>query len=50
MSDDLYDADILLWSPAQADLLRRMEAGERVNAAVDWPNLIEEVEALGRSS
>ena len=49
MPDGLYDADILLWSEAQADLLRRMEAGERVNAAIDWPNLIEEVEALGRS-
>jgi cytochrome P450 len=45
----LYDADFLLWSEQQAELLRRLAAGERVNDAVDWPNLIEEVEALGRS-
>jgi len=29
--------------------LRRLAAGERVNATVDWPNLIEEVEDLGRA-
>jgi hypothetical protein len=45
----LYDADFLLWSEQQADLLRRLAAGERVNDAVDWANLIEEVDGLGRS-
>ena len=45
----LYDADFLLWSEQQAALLRRLAAGERVNDAVDWPNLIEEVGDLGRS-
>jgi hypothetical protein len=45
----LYDADFLLWSEQQAELLRRLAAGERVNDAVDWPNLIEEVGDLGRS-
>jgi Domain of unknown function DUF29 len=49
MPDDLYDRDILIWSEQQADLLRRLSAGERVNAAVDWTNLIEEVEDVGRS-
>lgn len=49
MPDGLYDRDVLIWSEQQADLLRRLAAGERVNDAVDWPNLIEEVEALGRS-
>ena len=49
MPDGLYDRDFVLWSEAQADLLRRLAAGERVNEAVDWPNLIEEVEDLGRS-
>jgi hypothetical protein len=44
----LYDADFVLWSEQQADLLRRLARGERVND-VDWPNLIEEVESLGRS-
>ena len=47
MPDGLYERDFVLWSEAQADLLRRLAAGERVNAAVDWPNLIEEVEDLG---
>ena len=40
----LYDDDILLWSEQQADLLRR-----RVSNALDWDNLAEEVEAVGRS-
>jgi hypothetical protein len=47
---DLYDTDILLWSERQADLLRRHAAGERVNdAAIDWPNIAEEIEDVGRS-
>jgi hypothetical protein len=44
----LYDADFVLWSEQQAGLLRRLARGERVND-VDWPNLVEEVESLGRS-
>ena len=45
---DLYDTDILLWSERQAELLRRHAAGERVNdGAIDWPNIIEEVESVG---
>ncbi len=49
MPDDLYERDIVLWTEAQAALLRRLASGERVNADVDWPNVIEEIEALGRS-
>lgn len=48
MPDDLYDRDILAWSRAQAERLRRLAAGERVND-VDWANVIEEIESLGRS-
>lgn len=44
-----YDTDLLLWSEHQADLLRRMAAGERVNDRVDWENVAEEIESLGRS-
>ena len=40
-----YDTDILDWSERQAALLRRLANGERVNDAVDWPNVIEEVES-----
>ena len=42
-----YEADILLWSERQAELLRRLATGERVNDQVDWENLIEEVESVG---
>ncbi len=41
-----YDADFVLWSREQADLLRRMAAGERVNDQVYWENLAEEIESL----
>lgn len=47
MSD--YDTDFLTWTEQQADLLRRMAAGERVNHQVDWGNIAEEIESLGRS-
>ena len=46
---DLYDTDIVAWAEAQTDLLRRMAKGERVNNQVDWTNIIEEVESVGRS-
>lgn len=44
---DLYEADILLWSEQQRDLLRRVAAGEPVNEAPDWLNIIEEIESVG---
>ena len=45
---ELYDEDFLLWTKEQAKLLR--EAAERgVNLPLDWENLAEEVESLGRS-
>jgi hypothetical protein len=47
---DLYDADILAWSERQGELLRRIAAGERVDDAdLDWPNIAEEIEEVGRS-
>jgi hypothetical protein len=46
---DLYDADILLWSERQGKLLRRRAAGELVNdAELDWPNIAEEIDSVGR--
>ena len=44
----LYDTDVLVWSEQQAELLRRLARGERVNG-VDWENVVEEVESVGRS-
>ena len=46
MSD--YDDDILIWSERQGELLRRLAAGERVNDQIDWENVVEEVESVGR--
>ncbi len=46
---DLYDTDYARWTDQQAALLRRVAAGERVNDLVDWDNIIEEIESLGRS-
>jgi len=40
----LYDEDIVLWSERQADALRRRAANE-----IDWENVAEEIEAVGRS-
>jgi Domain of unknown function DUF29 len=48
MPDDLYFTDILAWSRRQAERLRRVAAGERVND-VDWEHVIEEVEDVGNS-
>jgi hypothetical protein len=42
--NDLYDEDIVTWSEQQAELLRRRSAN-----ALDWDNLAEEIEDLGRS-
>ena len=48
MSD--YDLDFYAWTQRQGGLLRRLAAGERVNdAELDWPNIAEEIETLGRS-
>jgi uncharacterized protein DUF29 len=46
---DLYETDILAWSEEQAARLRRLAASERLNdASPDWPNIIEEIESVGR--
>lgn len=48
MPDDLYDRDIRAWSRHQADLLRRVARGERVNE-VDRGHVVDEIEDVGRS-
>jgi hypothetical protein len=49
MADTLYDLDFPDWADRQASLLERLAHGERVNDAIDWPHVIEEVRDLGRS-
>jgi hypothetical protein len=45
-----YETDIARWSERQAALLWRRAAGELVNDdEVDWPNIAEEIESVGRS-
>jgi hypothetical protein len=48
MPDGLYERDILSWAQHQADLLRRLARGERVND-VDWEHVVEEIEDVGLS-
>jgi hypothetical protein len=48
MPDGLYERDILFWSQNQAELLRRLARGERVND-VDWEHVVEEIEDVGLS-
>src|ERR671921_278798 len=47
-STELYDQDFLLWTEQQATLLRE-SAGRRLNFPLDWENLAEEIESLGKS-
>jgi len=41
---ELYGDDILLWAEQQAEALRRRAVNE-----IDWENVAEEIEAVGRS-
>jgi predicted RNase H-like nuclease (RuvC/YqgF family) len=43
MNKPLYEKDFFAWTQAQADALRRRSANE-----LDWENLFEEVESMGR--
>ncbi|KAA0576749.1 DUF29 domain-containing protein [Azospirillum sp. Sh1] len=46
-SSAAYDEDFYAWTQAQAQELRRAGA-ERNNAPVDWENVAEEIESMGR--
>jgi hypothetical protein len=45
----LYRDDIVSWAEQQAAALRELAVRPGLSNAVDWANLIEEVECLGRS-
>ena len=45
---DLYDQDLVLWSEEQGRALREA-AGAGWNAPIDWENVAEEIESLGKS-
>ena len=46
--DSLYDQDLVLWAEQQGRELRAA-AGAGWNAPIDWENVAEEIETLGRS-
>ena len=48
MPDGLYETDIVAWSRHQADLLRRLARGQRIND-VDWEHVAQEIEDVGQS-
>ncbi|PWC78216.1 DUF29 domain-containing protein [Azospirillum sp. TSH64] len=43
-----YDTDFLAWTEEQARLLREAARG-RINTPIDWENVAEEIESMGRS-
>jgi hypothetical protein len=45
----LYERDILVWSEEQAAALRALARRPELSNALDWDNLIDEVESVGRS-
>ena len=47
-SSAAYDEDFYAWTQAQARAIRRAGA-ERNNAPIDWENVAEEIESMGRS-
>jgi hypothetical protein len=49
MADSLYETDALAWAERQAELLRCLARGERLNETIDWENVIEEVQDVGLS-
>lgn len=46
--DGLYDTDFYAWTQEQSRRLRAM-AASRVNETIDWENVAEEIESMGRS-
>ncbi|GJE59495.1 DUF29 domain-containing protein [Methylobacterium trifolii] len=45
----LYDDDIVTWSEEQAAAVRALGARPDLSNALDWENVAEEIESLGRS-
>ena len=47
-TDQSYDGDLALWAEDQARALRSA-AQARINLPIDWENVAEEIESLGKS-
>jgi hypothetical protein len=48
MSNSLYDQDFVRWAEQQARAIRDA-AGSGLNLPIDWENVAEEIESLGKS-
>jgi hypothetical protein len=48
MNKPLYEQDFFRWTEQQTEALRAA-AATRINPPLDWENLAEEIESLGRS-
>jgi hypothetical protein len=47
--NDLYETDTFAWARQQAELLRRVAAGDLPNTPPDWLNVAEEIDSMGRA-
>lgn len=45
----LYDDDIVTWSEQQAEAVRALARRPELSNALDWENVAEEIESVGRS-
>ncbi|MDP4002786.1 DUF29 family protein [Methylobacterium sp. NEAU K] len=45
----LYDDDIVTWAEEQAAAMRALAARSDLSNAIDWENVIEEIESVGRA-
>lgn len=45
----LYDDDIVTWADEQVSALRALAARSELSNAVDWENVIEEIESVGQA-
>jgi hypothetical protein len=49
MTDTLYETDFVAWTEEQVAALRALAERPELSNAIDWENVIEEIECLGRS-
>lgn len=45
----LYDTDIVAWADEQAERLRALARRPQLSNAIDWDNVVEEIESVGRT-
>ena len=49
-ADTLYDNDIVTWAEQQAQAIRELvRSRPELSNAIDWDNIVEEIETLGRT-